>query len=61
MLKPFQLRIPEDLKAFIAEQAAKNVSSQNSEIVRCIRERKIALTTNETPNPEGNHDHDKGH
>tara|TARA_Y100001951_G_C11180327_1_gene205569 strand:+ start:153 stop:386 length:234 start_codon:yes stop_codon:yes gene_type:complete len=37
--KPFQLRLPPDLKNWIAAQAAANVSSQNSEIVRAIRER----------------------
>jgi len=35
----FIVRLPEELKAFIADQAALNSSSQNSEIVRCIRER----------------------
>jgi hypothetical protein len=33
------LRLPPDAKAFIATQTARNASSQNSEIVRCIRER----------------------
>nr|WP_093015450.1 Arc family DNA-binding protein [Roseivivax halotolerans] len=37
--KPFQLRIPEDLKAWIEDQANKNGSSMNSEIVRALRER----------------------
>jgi len=34
-----QLRLPPDLKAFVATEAARNGSSQNSEIVRAIRER----------------------
>ncbi|WP_155936620.1 Arc family DNA-binding protein [Mesorhizobium ciceri] len=34
-----QLRLPQDVKAFIEAQATRNASSQNSEIVRCIRER----------------------
>lgn len=34
-----KIRIPSDLKKFIAIQAERNKSSQNSEIVRCIRER----------------------
>ncbi len=34
-----KIRIPSDLKRFIAIQAERNKSSQNSEIVRCIRER----------------------
>ena len=38
-LKPLQLRLPTELKAWIAAQAAKNASSQNSEIVRAVRER----------------------
>ena len=33
------IRLPHDAKAFIAAQAARNGSSQNSEIVRCIRDR----------------------
>lgn len=37
--KPLQLRLPTDLKAWIAAQADKNASSQNSEIVRAVRER----------------------
>lgn len=37
--KSLQLRLPVDLKDWIAAQAAANVSSQNSEIVRAIRER----------------------
>jgi hypothetical protein len=37
--KPLQLRLPQDLKDWIAAQASSNASSQNSEIVRAIRER----------------------
>jgi hypothetical protein len=32
----FVVRLPARLKAFIEAEAAKNCSSQNSEIVRCI-------------------------
>ena len=42
MRKPnvqLQLRLPPELKDWIAAQAADNVSSQNSEIIRAIRER----------------------
>ncbi|WP_352537098.1 Arc family DNA-binding protein [Mesorhizobium sp. M0029] len=35
----FLVRLPADVKAFIATQAARNGSSQNSAIVRCIRNR----------------------
>lgn len=35
--KPFQLRMPDDLKAWIEEQAYRNRSSQNSEVVRALR------------------------
>jgi hypothetical protein len=34
-----QLRMPPDAKDFIAAEAERNASSQNSEIIRCIRER----------------------
>lgn len=37
--KPVQLRLPNELKAWIAAQADRNASSQNSEIVRAVRER----------------------
>jgi predicted HicB family RNase H-like nuclease len=37
--KQLQLRLPPELKDWIAAQAATNVSSQNSEIIRAIRER----------------------
>lgn len=33
------IRLPSDIKAFIAAQAERNGSSQNSEIIRCIRDR----------------------
>ena len=33
------LRLPPDAKAFIEAEAQENASSQNSEIVRAIRER----------------------
>lgn len=35
----FVVRLPPDLKRWIALQAVYNSSSQNSEIIRCIRER----------------------
>lgn len=37
--KPLQLRLPEDLKAWLAAEAARNGASQNSEVIRAIRER----------------------
>lgn len=33
------LRLPADAKAFLEGQAERNGSSQNSEIIRCIRDR----------------------
>lgn len=39
-----RLRLPADLKAWLAEEAARNGASQNSEIVRAIRERMERLT-----------------
>lgn len=42
-LVTIQLRLPADAKEFIAAEAEKNASSQNSEIVRCIRERQERL------------------
>ncbi|MGY6697873.1 MAG: ribbon-helix-helix domain-containing protein [Roseinatronobacter sp.] len=37
--KPMQLRLPPDLKAWIEAEAAKNGASQNSEVIRAIRDR----------------------
>jgi Arc/MetJ-type ribon-helix-helix transcriptional regulator len=37
--KPMQLRLPPDLKAWVQAQADKNLSSQNSEVIRAVRER----------------------
>ncbi len=37
--KPLQLRLPTDIKAWIKEQADKNGSSQNSEVIRAVRDR----------------------
>ncbi|WP_127113064.1 Arc family DNA-binding protein [Shimia sediminis] len=37
--KPMQLRLPAALKDWIASQAEQNASSQNSEVIRAIRER----------------------
>lgn len=34
-----KIRLPVDAKAFIEAEAQRNMSSQGSEIVRCIRER----------------------
>jgi len=34
-----KVNLPSDQKAFIEAEASRNGSSQNSEIVRCIRER----------------------
>ncbi|WP_312806502.1 Arc family DNA-binding protein [Agrobacterium cavarae] len=33
------VRLPEDIKAFVESEAARNGNSQNSEIIRCIREK----------------------
>lgn len=38
-MKPMQLRLPDNLKDWIADQAKENLSSQNSEVIRAIRER----------------------
>lgn len=37
--KPMQLRLPDDLKAWLAAEADRNGSSQNSEVIRALRER----------------------
>ena len=39
LTKALQLRLPDDVKEWIEAEAAKNSCSQNSEIIRAIRER----------------------
>lgn len=34
-----QLRLPEEIKRWLVKQAERNGSSQNSEVVRAVRER----------------------
>jgi hypothetical protein len=41
----FNVRLSQDLKDFIAEQARLNGASQNSEVVRAIRERMDRVST----------------
>lgn len=43
-----QLRLPPDLKLWVSKQAKKNSSSQNSEIVRAIRERLERVAAGQT-------------
>jgi hypothetical protein len=45
------IRIPAEAKAFIAAQAARNGSSQNSEVLRCIRDRMDRETKTATSEP----------
>lgn len=33
------VRLPNDIKTFVEVEAARNGNSQNSEIIRCIREK----------------------
>ncbi|WP_017999958.1 Arc family DNA-binding protein [Paracoccus sp. N5] len=38
-MKQLPIRFPVDVKAWLAEQARLNGSSQNSEVIRAVRER----------------------
>lgn len=38
-MKQLPIRFPADVKAWLAEQAERNGSSQNSEVIRAVRER----------------------
>lgn len=49
----FALRLPADVKGFIATQSEKNGSSQNSEIIRAVRERMERVQREEMPAPAG--------
>nr|WP_237616612.1 Arc family DNA-binding protein [Pseudomonas monteilii] len=33
------VRLPDEVKAFVESEASRNGNSQNSEIIRCIREK----------------------
>ena len=46
MRKPMQLRLPAELKEWLKYQAATNSSSQNSEVIRAIRERMERINPN---------------
>lgn len=37
--QPMQLRLPKDVKEWLLQEADRNGSSQNSEVIRSIRER----------------------
>ncbi len=47
-VKQLKINIPEELKAFLVEQSRLNASSQNSEIIRAIRERMARLDETQT-------------
>lgn len=67
------IRLPEDLRTFITTEAARNGSSQNSEVVRAVRERmdrenkdRPEAVTPERPNakttsPAKENDHGEDH
>lgn len=46
-VKQVPVRFPPDMKAWLAEQAAKHGSSQNSEVIRAVRERMERMERNE--------------
>lgn len=48
-IPPFGLRLPPDLKEWVEKQARINGSSQNSEVVRSIRERMERVERREAP------------
>lgn len=67
-----RIRLPEDCKAFVAEQAQRDACSQNSIIVRAIRtvmlekiDRPTASTVDrpdtKSTNPSKDHEHGKCH
>ena len=47
----FKLRLPDDLKRWLEDQATKNGSSQNSEMIRAIRAAMEGPRTDATPTP----------
>jgi hypothetical protein len=59
-LPKIMVRLPEDVKNWLVEQAAENASSQTSEIVRAIRER-IGRSHSGLPNDGSTHLPRKAH
>lgn len=47
------VRLPEEIKSFVETEAARNGNSQNSEIIRCIREKMDRVKRGEMPAPAG--------
>ncbi|WP_313195878.1 Arc family DNA-binding protein [Shinella zoogloeoides] len=47
------VRLPHDIKSFVAQQSDRNGSSQNSEIIRAVRERMERVQREEMPAPAG--------
>jgi len=43
----FMVRMPDGMRDWLAEQAARNASSMNSEVVRAIRERMDRVSASE--------------
>lgn len=48
------VRLPADIKSFLAAQSERNSSSQNSEIIRAVRERMERVKREEIPAQAGN-------
>lgn len=48
-----QLRLPKDLKDWIAHEAARNCSSQNSEVIRVLRAAKEKLNKDQSDTQSG--------
>jgi predicted transcriptional regulator len=46
-----RIRVPKDVKDYLAKSAKRNASSQNSEIVRSIRERMDRERAQAAPRP----------
>jgi hypothetical protein len=49
-LSVLQVRLPADVKVWLEEQAERNLSSQNSEIIRSVRERMEREAQQAVPN-----------
>lgn len=47
------VRLPEEVRYFVKNEACRNGSSQNSEIIRCIREKMDRVSTETQPAPAG--------
>ena len=54
-LPKFIIRWPEEIRDFVADQAARNAASMNSEVIRAVRERMDRVAASEAKRKAAGH------